>query len=47
MAVISKSMEIDCNKIISNDELTITPRCLIDRTHSLYSGHRGKSTCLF
>ena len=27
MGVISKSREIDCSKIISNHELTITPCC--------------------
>ena len=43
MAIISKSREIDCSKIISNHELTITPRCLTDRTLFFYSGHKGKS----
>ena len=46
MAVISKSREIDCSKIISNHELIITSRCLKDRTQSLYSGHRQKSKIL-
>ena len=41
MTVISKSLEIDCNMIISDHELIITPQCLNNRTRSLYSGHRG------
>ena len=36
-------IHIDWNKAITNHELTITPRCLMDRTRSLYSGYKGKS----
>lgn len=36
-------IHIDWNKVITNHELTITPRCLMDRTRSLYSGYKGKS----
>ena len=43
MAIISKSREIDCNKIISNHELIITPPCLMDRKRSFYGGHKGES----
>ena len=43
MAIISKSRETDYSKVISNHELTITPRCLMDRTRSVYSGRKGKS----
>ena len=39
MAITSKSMEIDCNNIIINHELTTTLYCLIER---MYSGHKGK-----
>ena len=46
MAIISKSMETDYSKVISNHELTITPRCLMDRTRFLYSGYKGKSKLL-
>ena len=36
-------IHIDWNKVMTNHELTITPRCLMDRTRSLYSGYKGKS----
>ena len=36
IAIISKSTEIDCNRIISNHELTIKPWPLMNRTCSLY-----------
>ena len=46
IGTISKSMETDCNKIISNHKLTITPRCLVNRTRFLYSEYKGKSKLL-
>lgn len=48
VAIISKSREIDCNKIVRNYEVTITPRCLTDRMRFFSSGHkRQKNFCLF
>ena len=47
MVIISKSRdEINCNKIVSKHELTSRPRCLMDRTCSLYNSHEGKSKLL-
>ena len=39
MAIISKLWEADCSKTISSHELIITPRCLMDATRSMCSGH--------
>ena len=42
VTIISKSRKIYCNKIISNQELTIG----WDKMRSLYSGHKGNSKLL-
>ena len=43
IAIISDSREVDRDDIIANCELTVTPRCLMDRKQTLYSGYPGKS----